>query len=62
MSILVDYVREPDADCAPTALHALSLIDSEAARREAAALLAGPRAAGLPAGEREVLQTYASGK
>lgn len=45
--ILVDYLREPDADLLGTALYFLSGIDVEAARAEAEDLLAGPRAATL---------------
>ena len=41
--ILIDYIRQPWSDLVPTALHYLALIDADVARREALALLEGPR-------------------
>lgn len=51
-ALLVDYLREEDSDLLAEAAHALRKVSPETARREAEALLAGPRAAGLS--EREI--------
>jgi hypothetical protein len=60
--VLIDYVREPNADLLGNALFQLERIDADAARREAAALLAGPRADSLTAEQLADLRRYAGGK
>jgi hypothetical protein len=56
---MIDYLREPDSDLLETALHFLSLADGEAARKEAAALLAGPRATSLTGEQVAALRRFA---
>lgn len=60
--VLVDYLREPDADLLGNALFHLQRIDADAARREAAALLHGPRAASLTGEQLADLRQYAGEK
>jgi hypothetical protein len=62
MDILVDYLREPNADLLGSALFRLHFIDADAASREAVALLAGPRADSLTANQLADLRRYAGAK
>jgi hypothetical protein len=60
--VLIDYLREPDADLLESALLRRARFDPEAARDEAAALLAGSRAASLTGEQVASLRRYAGGE
>jgi hypothetical protein len=58
-AVLRDYVREPDADILPTAIHFLAVADKASAQQEAHALLLGPRASSLDGNTKRQLRAHA---
>ncbi|MCK6460600.1 MAG: hypothetical protein L6Q95_11995 [Planctomycetes bacterium] len=55
----IDYLHAPDADLLELALGHLASVDVDAARREATALLDGPRAASLTGEQLAALKRFA---